>query len=175
MSATKKLKKTLKRTSKKVAGLFDIRKSHKKLLFIVLIFFLASFVFVRIYSLYVGGSFRIGGYHIHHFYFGTVALALGGILGILNDSKNKKRLDFASALIGIGLGLFGDEIGLLLNCTTDNRICDYAFPEIGDVIAIIAIIIVFLIVIADTDLTVFKKLFAKVKIKLATETEIEKF
>ena len=117
------------------------------MLFIILVFFLVSFFIVRFYSLYIGGSINIKGYHIHHFYFGTVALVLGGILGILSTSRQKLKI--ASALIGTGIGLFADEIGLLLNCTTDNKICSYYFPDTGDIIMTITVMIVFLIAIAD--------------------------
>jgi hypothetical protein len=76
-----------------------------------------------------------------------VSLALGGILGIL--STGRQKLKIASALIGTGIGLFADEIGLLLNCTSDNRVCSYYFPDTTDIILTITVIIVFLIAIAD--------------------------
>jgi hypothetical protein len=136
---------------KRMRSVFDIRKQNKRRLFIVLIFFLLSFAVARLYSLYFHLYVYIKGYHIHHFYFGTLALALGGILGILNDSNHKRRISIASALIGIGIGLFADEIGLLLNCTTNKGLCTYVFPDSGDIILTIACGIVFLIAIADTD------------------------
>jgi hypothetical protein len=102
---------------KRVRSVFDIRKRNKGRLFVVLIFFLVSFSSARLYSLYIDVYVYIRGYHIHPFYFGTLALAMGGILGILNNGDNKKRVFIASALIGIGIGLFADEIGLLLNST----------------------------------------------------------
>jgi len=37
--------------------------------------------------------------------------------------------------------LFADEIGLLLNCTTLNRECVYAFPAASDIITTITAII----------------------------------
>jgi hypothetical protein len=129
---------------------FDIRKKNKQLLFIMLVFFLGSFAIARMFSVFVGKAIFIEGYHIHHFYFGTVALAFGGILGILNHSASRMRV--ASALLGIGIGLFADEIGLLLNCTTDNRNCTYFFPNTSDIILIIAIFIVFLITIIESEL-----------------------
>jgi Na+/melibiose symporter-like transporter len=133
--------------SKKIGKFFDIRKRNKQLLFIVLVFFLVSFVIVHLYSLNFTRYVYIKGYHIHHFYFGTVSLALGGILGIL--STGRQKLKIASALIGTGIGLFADEIGLLLNCTSDNRVCSYYFPDTTDIILTITVIIVFLIAIAD--------------------------
>jgi hypothetical protein len=137
--------------AKRVRSIFDIRKRNKGRLFIVLIFFLVSFSIARLYSLYIDVYVYIAGYHIHHFYYGTLALAMGGILGILNNGDSKKRIFIASALIGIGIGLFADEIGLLLNCTTGIGFCAYSFPDIGDIILTIACVIVFLIAIADMD------------------------
>jgi hypothetical protein len=143
-----------------VKRFFDIRKKNKQLLFIMLTFFLGSFAIARIFSVFVGKAIFIEGYHIHHFYFGTVALAFGGILGILNHSTNRMRV--ASALLGIGIGLFADEIGLLLNCTTDNRNCTYFFPNISDIILTITVFIVFLISIIESDLPPVKKILKNI-------------
>lgn len=132
---------------KNIKNLFDIRKQNKQLLFIVLIFFLGAFLVMRIQSLYFGKAIFIEGYHIHHFFFGTVAMALGGILGILSASRAKLKI--ASAMIGIGIGLFADEVGLLLNCTTNNKICSYYFPDVGDIILTITAVIIFLMAIVD--------------------------
>jgi hypothetical protein len=137
---------------KRVSSIFDIRKRNKGRLFIILIFFLVSFSISHLYSLYVHAYVYIRGYHIHHFYFGALALALGGILGILNTSDNKKRIFIAGALIGIGMGMFADEIGLLLNCTTGTGFREYFFPDSGDIILTIACSIVFLIALADMDI-----------------------
>jgi len=142
---------------KVMKSVFDIRKRKKARLFLVLVFFLVSFLGARLYSLYFDVYVYIEGYHIHHFYFGTVALALGGILGILNDSNNKKRFFIASALIGIGMGLFADEIGLLLNTTGGTPFSAYVFPDIGDIILTITCVIVFLIAIVDMDIKAFKQ------------------
>ena len=143
---------------KKVSSLFDLHKQNKKRLFIVLIFFLLSFAMSRLYSLYFHFYVYIRGYHIHHFYFGALTLALGGILGILHNDENNKRLFIACGLIGIGMGMFVDEIGLLLNSTNSTQMSEYFFPEIGDIVITIACGIVFLIAIADTD---FKRLRRK--------------
>ena len=142
---------------KEVKSIFDIRKRNKGRLFIVLIFFLVSFSIARLYSLHIDVYVYIRGYHIHHFYFGALALSLGGILGILNNNDNMKRIFIASALIGIGMGLFTDEIGLLLNSTSGTRMSEYFFPDIGDIILTITCGIVFLIAIADTDTKAFKQ------------------
>ena len=71
--------------------------------------------------------------------------SVGGILGVL--SRERKGLRIASALIGIGIGLFADEIGLLLNCTTANRQCLYAFPGFVDFAVYIASAILALVIL----------------------------
>ena len=139
---------------------FDLKKENKRKMFIVLVFFLLSFFTVHFYSMHFSRYVFVKGYHIHHFYFGTVALFFGGILGIISNSS--RRLKIASALIGIGTGLFADEIGLLLNCTSANRQCAYIFPDTPDIIMIITVLIIFLIALADSDLIALKnRLFAK--------------
>ena len=148
---------------KEVKSIFDIRKRNKGRLFIVLIFFLVSFSIARLYSLHIDVYVYIRGYHIHHFYFGALALSLGGILGILNNNHNMKRIFIASALIGIGMGLFTDEIGLLLNSTSGTRMSEYFFPDSGDIILTIACGIVFLIAIADTDIKALKQKCSSLK------------
>jgi hypothetical protein len=138
-----------------VTKVFNIKEHSKRKLFIMLIFFLNSFAIVRSYSVFVGGGILINGYHIHHFYFGTMALAIGGIIAVLNNSE--KRLLLSSALIGIGLGLFVDEIGLLLNCTSDNKFCTYTFSDTGDFIWAVIFVIGILFVITDWTLPLIKK------------------
>jgi hypothetical protein len=136
----------------RVSSFFDVRKQNKKRLFVVLVFFLISFSIARLYSLYFHFYVYISGYHIHHFYFGALTLALGGILGIMNNNDNKRRLFIACGLIGTGMGLFADEIGLLLNSTNSTGMSEYFFPDSGDIILTIGCSIVFLIAIADMDI-----------------------
>ena len=125
--------------------LFDFRHPRKQFLHIILVTFLVSFSIVRVYSLAVGGSVHIMGYHIHHFYFGMLFLSIGGVLGILSESR--KPLQAASALVGVGIGLFADELGLLLNCTTENRTCVYAFPDVIDIVITITLVILLAIIL----------------------------
>lgn len=147
----------------KFKHLFDIRRQNKQYLFIVLVSFTVSLILVHLYSLNFTKYVYIEGYHIHHFYFGTACLALGGILGILSNKPRKKRI--ASALIGIGLGLFSDEIGMLLNCTSDGKICSYYFPAWDDIVLAIIVIIVFLIAVADTEILAYIKNIKNLLIK----------
>ncbi len=138
----------------KFKNTFNLKKENKKRMFIVLVFFLFSFSAVHFYSLNFSRYVYVKGYHIHHFYFGTAALFLGGILAIMDNSQ--RRMKIASALVGIGAGLFVDEIGLLLTCTTADKQCSYLFPDTGDIVLTITVIIIFLIALADSDPTAFK-------------------
>jgi hypothetical protein len=132
---------------KYLKSIFNFREHKKQLLHIVLLSFLVFFSIARGWSLIIGNSIFIHGYHIHHFYFGTLALAIGAIMALL--SENKKALRWSAVLIGLGMGLFADEIGLLLNCTTASRICLYAFPDTSDIIGAIVLFILLLLVAVD--------------------------
>jgi hypothetical protein len=102
--------------------------------FLITSSYLLSFLFIRLSVLIAGSAnseiarvvqegskklnFHIGrniilfGYHIHHFYFGIIMIALAGWLSILGHniiSREKQAI-----LYGAGLGLLMDEIGLLL-------------------------------------------------------------
>jgi FtsH-binding integral membrane protein len=58
------------------------------------------------------------GFHVHHFWYGIIMLAVGGWLGI---SYNDPRIDRIAAIIfGAGGGLIGDEAGILLTLQSQN-------------------------------------------------------
>ena len=61
---------------------------------------------------YIGSNIILFGYHIHHFYFGILLLCVAGWLAIVGSQQ--LSLTHAAVLYGTGLGLFLDEIGLLL-------------------------------------------------------------
>jgi len=61
---------------------------------------------------YIGSNIILFGYHIHHFYFGFLLLCIGGWLAIVGSERFSRV--HAALLYGAGLGLFLDEIGLLL-------------------------------------------------------------
>ncbi|TDO92142.1 hypothetical protein DFR79_10747 [Halanaerobium saccharolyticum] len=62
---------------------------------------------------YIGSNIILFGYHIHHLYIGIFLIALAGWFSITRTEFIDRR---DNALIyGIGLGLFMDEIGLLLS------------------------------------------------------------
>ncbi len=111
------------------------RNNNKKLPFIIGISYLLSFMFIRLSVLiagsvkhdtvmaikegiinkkiYIGRNIIIYGYHIHHFYFGIFLMAVAGWLAIAGNKRlTKVKL---AIMYGVGLGLFMDEIGLLLS------------------------------------------------------------
>ena len=107
--------------------------SDRKIPFIISSTYLLSLLFIRIsahiagsansevakvvkqggdLNFYIGRNIILFGYHIHHFYFGILMIALAGWFSITDTGfKSRKKL---AAFYGIGLGLLMDEIGLLL-------------------------------------------------------------
>jgi len=112
----------------------DNKPKNKKIPFLITISYLLSFLVIRLLVILVGSAhtefaqtvnqgppgvdFHIGrniilfGYHIHHFYFGIILIAIAGWLSLVKYSKIK--IERVAVLYGIGLGLLMDEIGLLL-------------------------------------------------------------
>lgn len=128
-------------------SLLDFRDERKQRLHIILLSFIAAFIIARIMSLQLGGELYIDGFHIHHFYWGMIALSIGGIIGILGSSH--RAMQVAGVLVGAGIGIFADEIGLLLNCTTPTRDCTYFFSDTYDIIVSIGIVIILIIMIVE--------------------------
>ncbi|MFW6270520.1 MAG: hypothetical protein ACOC4G_10620 [Bacillota bacterium] len=108
------------------------KDSNKEIPFLIAISYFFSFIFIRLAVLiagsagsaastaaktgelnfYIGRNIILFGYHIHHFYFGIALIIIAGWISI-NDIKVFSR-KHAAIMYGIGLGLFMDEIGLLL-------------------------------------------------------------
>jgi len=87
--------------------------SKPNLSFIMLAFFLASFAVARVFTAFFPSAvLEVQGYHIHHFWYGLILLAIGGWLGINYRDDHTERI--AAIIFGIGGGLVGDEVGLLL-------------------------------------------------------------
>lgn len=61
---------------------------------------------------YIGTNVILFGYHIHHFYFGIFFICLAGWLAIVESPRVNNT--YIAIMYGAGLGLFFDEIGLLL-------------------------------------------------------------
>jgi hypothetical protein len=84
------------------------------LAFIAIAAFLLSFFGSRLFAIACPTCVVVGsGIHFHHFWYGIGMVALTGWIAIVG--RRTERLDRACALVyGFGLGLIGDEVGLLL-------------------------------------------------------------
>lgn len=110
------------------------------MLFNILNMFLITFTVAHLYSLFVPYYVFLAGYHIHHFYYGMLILAITSIVGVVTNNDSVRH--FISYWIGIGIGLVVDELGLLLNCTGEKvgLACQYLFPNTFDIVLIVSII-----------------------------------
>jgi hypothetical protein len=83
------------------------------LAFLTILFFIVGFSAARIFTtIYPDVVVQSSGIHFHHFWYGLLMLVVAGWLGI---ASNRPEHDRAYAVIfGLGLGLVGDETGLLL-------------------------------------------------------------
>ena len=61
---------------------------------------------------YIGRNIILFGYHIHHFYFGILLICIAGWIAIVGSPIFSRKQ--TAVIYGAGLGLFMDEIGLLL-------------------------------------------------------------
>ncbi len=111
-----------------------IRKD-KEIPFLIAVSFLAALIYIRL-SVFLAGAadtefaraaeagqlpgvkFHLGsniilfGYHIHHFYIGIFLICLAGWWALAGSRRLSRR--HLALMYGAGLGLFFDEIGLLL-------------------------------------------------------------
>ena len=103
----------------------DIIKRNKQTPFIVFCSFVIAFAVARAMVVFGPEWLRlfIKQYHVHHFYYGFILLAVANWIALTTNRPHMER--FAAMLTGIGLGLFIDEFGLLLTCTTPAFECDY--------------------------------------------------
>lgn len=103
------------------AGLLENKRQEVP--FLIFISFLISFLIARIYVYLLvpgwAGSeiLPFEKYIIHHFYYGIALVMIAGWLSLIHKDKNVER--GAAILYGLGLGIFFDEIGLLLTEFTD--------------------------------------------------------
>ena len=100
-----------------------IKKHKQRMSFTILVSFLLTFIFVRVYvilgtvEVIEDPYLYIKGYHVHHLNYGIVILAAAGLLALIfQNSKNRIRI---GALYGIGLGLTFDEFGMWFKLEND--------------------------------------------------------
>src|SRR5204862_540245 len=103
----------------------EVTNPRKDTPFVVLISLLATLALARAFvlltgaaetttetSTYIGRNLIIGGYHIHHFFYGFALICAAAWIAIQYPTRNVPRL--AAALFGGGLGLCVDEMGYFL-------------------------------------------------------------
>ncbi|WGI17348.1 hypothetical protein [Methanonatronarchaeum sp. AMET-Sl] len=114
--------------------------TYKEAPLLIFISFLISFIVARLYVFYLGDIatgrdfFPFEYYMIHHFYYGVIFMIIAGWIAIIYKDKKIHRL--AALLYGTGLGLFFDELGLLL-----THFEDYWDPITYTAVVIIALIL----------------------------------
>ncbi|GAA1971081.1 hypothetical protein [Kitasatospora viridis] len=109
-----------------LAGLVEgyrthIVAAHKQPLFLLLVGFISSFLFIRFSVRMIRarvrwwpGNVTPGGLHIHHMVFGVGCLLVSGI-GVFATNGGRPWLDWFGLLFGIGCGLVLDEFALILH------------------------------------------------------------
>ncbi|RZN63367.1 MAG: hypothetical protein EF811_00515 [Methanonatronarchaeia archaeon] len=118
----------------------DKRNIYLEAPFLIFLSFLISFVIARVYVLMLGDVatgrdvFPFEYYMIHHFYYGVILMIIAGWIAIIYKDKNVHRI--AAVLYGAGLGVFFDELGLLL-----THFEDYWDPITYTAVIIIALIL----------------------------------
>jgi hypothetical protein len=113
----------------------DILKRGKRTPLIIFISFLITFLIARLFANYFAKlSLIVAEYHIHHFYYGFALLVLSSWIALVSNRSNLQKL--SALFLGVGSGLIIDEIGLLLNCTSDGKICDYTTRATFDIIVL---------------------------------------
>lgn len=94
------------------------KEKRKEIPFLIFVSFLLSFLIARLYvyffvpGLASADIFPLDGYVLHHLYYGIGLIIIAGWIGLVHKNRNMER--GASVLYGLGLGLFFDEIGLML-------------------------------------------------------------
>ncbi len=100
------------------------------LAFLALAGFVISFIAARVFTTINPDAVVISsGIHFHHFWYGLIMICTAGWLGI---ASTRPELDRIYALVfGLGLGLVGDETGLLLTLGDYNSELTYVAVLVG--------------------------------------------
>ncbi|MBI5465009.1 hypothetical protein HY946_00165 [Candidatus Gottesmanbacteria bacterium] len=142
-----------------------IRKHRDAISFIVLFFFLITFVVSRTY-IYLNTigvvpdewilNKNVRGVHIHHLAFGIIFLTVAGFLALTIHGQRSRH--YISALYGIGLGLAYDEFGMWLRLKDE-----YWLRQSYDAVAIISAVLINIVYFGN----LWQKIFFKI-VALAT-------
>lgn len=112
--------------------------------FIIFISFIITFILARnIVNFFPEWGLVINGYKVHHVYYGIALLAISNWISLA--SQVPRLLNISAILFGAGLGLITDEIGLLLTCSSDGKICDYYARQSYDLLIILTLLFFILI------------------------------
>ena len=115
-------------------------KTKPNLSILALISFLGSFGIARIFTTFYPDTVLFGGpFHIHHFWYGLVMLAIGGWLGISVEDERVNRV--AAILFGAGGGLIGDEVGLLLTLESESYWTEITYTSVILFLTVISMLI----------------------------------
>jgi len=137
---------------KKIKGWYvkDLSKRRREIYFIILISFLIVFALTRAYIwlsyIKFDGvfmkAFFIGDYHIHHFYYGVFLIIISSFVAIFTGGIKSARV--SAFLLGAGLALFFDEIGLLLNeFQLDYYVTEHIVWIWGIIVALLLMALIF--------------------------------
>ncbi|MFH1182535.1 MAG: hypothetical protein V1702_06255 [Candidatus Woesearchaeota archaeon] len=117
----------------------DIIRRGKITPFIAIVSFILTFGIARLTVTYLPGfSIVWKEYHIHHFYYGILTLAVAGWIALVSNRERMNNL--AAAFFGMGLGFITDEIGLMLTCASPAKECDYLARQSYDLAIIIVLL-----------------------------------
>ncbi|MEM2117831.1 MAG: hypothetical protein QW386_02285 [Candidatus Bathyarchaeia archaeon] len=101
-------------------------KTKPNLSVVALTSFIASFLIARTFtSFYPRVVWELSGFHIHHFWYGLIMLAVGGWLGISVEDERLSRV--AAIFYGAGGGLIVDEVGLLLTLNAQAYWAEFTY------------------------------------------------
>jgi hypothetical protein len=116
-----------------------IRETYQELLvdrykdqtFWILFAFIPTFIIARVFvELFPETYVPVNGFHVHHFAYGFVILAVAGFIAIVRPHRAPPWL---AALYGVGLALAIDEAGMWLQLTS------YYYNETSENIIIIVV------------------------------------
>ncbi len=118
---------------------FEIIKRREVHPFIIFVSFIASFVAARLIVTFLpDAGIVIEGYRVHHVFYGIGLLVVSNWIVLASNRPNLMKT--AAIIFGIGLGLITDEIGLLLTCSSNGKICDYYARQSYDALIIVSLI-----------------------------------